>query len=600
MEMHRMTSKKINAFPLFARTAVSLCVLTLVTSVAAQTAATALSAEREKTRARIADVVADQVRDSDTSLSLGRQLSPGMQETVSRVEAASARGKRPVRPGAREGSLSALDTLASTVSPPPTRSARRSTPEQGSGNQALVYTPDFSRQVMSFAQLAGKDVVDLPRLEDPTGAPFAAALNTDATTWGLPDILAEGLLVSPAQKQVAASLEIAQAQKDQANADWFPSASVRLTGGKSAADPGGLTDDNYANHSLRVTQPVINRVLNHNVTSSERAQEAAFLRRDDNQEAVALSLTQATVNLAAARLTINFADALETQLINVLRYLETRAQAGATSQADLERARTRVAAAKQTRLDQQAAYKSSLYEVDRLTEQTPGALRLPFLNQLTPLPATQSEVRELVRQNSTSIKALQRDIESQEAVVASQKARLLPVFGLSLERDIQKNASSFETPVNSFNRLLGVVSWQASLGGKEFYIAEEARAELRKRQSKLEEESRKLDQAVESDFSSLLSATLRITAAETEQRAALAVVDAVQAQLQSGRLGNLLEALDASDRLFAARSRQIQALTQQFAAQSQLLRQMGQLARLAAPPAAEPAAPSTPVTQVTW
>ena len=116
----------------------------------------------------------------------------------------------------------------------------------------------------------------------------------------------------------------------------------------------------------------------------------------------------------------------------------------------------------------------------------------------------------------------------------------------------------------------------------------------------MEEESRKLDQAVESDFSSLLSATLRITAAETEQRAALAVVDAVQAQLQSGRLGNLLEALDASDRLFAARSRQIQALTQQFAAQSQLLRQMGQLARLAAPPAAEPAAPSTPVTQVTW
>jgi outer membrane protein len=457
--------------------------------------------------------------------------------------------------------------------------------------QTPVYTPDFSRQVLSFTQLAGKDVVDLPRSDDPTGAATPTLPASEATTWGLPDILAEGLQISPVQKQALSSLEIAQSQKDQAAADWFPSASVRLAAGSTTASPGDLRDSGYRNHSLRLTQPVFNRGLNNNLSSAERALEAAQLRRTDSLQAVALTLTQATVNLAAARLTINFADEQENQLRNVLRYLDLRAQAGATSQADLERARTRVAAARQTRLDQQAVYKSSLYEVDRLIEQTPTALRLPYLNQLPALPATLNELLALVRQNSATVQALQRDVQAQQAVVAAQKAKLLPTFGLSLERDLQKNLSGEATSVNSYNRLLGVMTWQASLGGKEIYAADEAQAELRKRQSKLDEESRKLEQAVSSDFASLQSATLRITAAETEQRAALAVTDAVQAQLKSGRLGNLLEALDASDRLFAARSRQIQALTQQFAAQSQLLRQIGLLTGLAAAPAKAAPAP---------
>lgn len=590
-----MPTKNTMPSQLFALSAVATCALALVTAASAQTTPAKLTTDRDKTRARIAEVTADQVRESDSSLTLGRSLSPDLQAVVARVGAVASRGKEPVRPSANLGALATLRGSEAVSPPAPTRMARRTAPQAGAADQAPVFTPDFSRQVLSFSQLAGSDVIDLPRLEDAAGAMPAPTLASDETTWGLPDILAEGLLLSPAQKQVAASTEVAKAQRDQAKADWYPTASVRAVAGATTADPPSLQDNKYQNHAIRLTQPVYNPALSNNLKSSESLLQAAKLRRDDSLESVALSLTQATVNLAAARLTINFADAQETQLINVLRYLETRAQAGATSQADLERARTRVLAAKQTRLDQQAAYKSSLYELERLIEQSPQALRLPYLNQLPALPATQGELRELVRENSTAIKALQQDVQAQEAVVAAQKARLLPTVGLSLERDIQRNTAGLDTPVNTYNRLLGVVSWQASLGGKESYLTEEAQAELRKRQSKLEEEVRKLDQAVDSDFSNLQSATLRISAAEGEERAAVAVVNAVQTQLKSGRLGNLLEALDASDRLFAARNRQIQALTQQFSAQSQLLRQIGLLSNLAAKPVtAEPVAAAVP------
>lgn len=560
--------------------------LTMVAAAVAQTPAAALNAERERTRTRIAEVTADVPRESDTSLTLGRSLNPGLQQSLARLDEAATRGKAPFKPGPREGNLVLAD--GPTVSaPPPTRVARRDAPQVDPAKAALVYTPDFSRQLLSFAQLAGKEVVDLPRSDAADGAPYQALAPKDETTWGLSDIVTEGLLVSPLQAQVVANLEAAQALKNQAGAAWYPSLSVRATAGVSKATPGGIgrLDKDYRNHSIRLTQPIFNPGLNSDIKSADSVQQAALSRQASSLEEVALSLTVATVNLAAARLTIDFADEQETQLISVLRYLETRAQAGATSQADLERARTRVLQAKQTRIDQQATYKTSLAELDRLIEQKPMSLRLPYLNQLPALPATRNEIAELVRKNSAAIKALEKDVEAQVAVVAATKAKLLPTFGLSAERDIQKNTSGIETPVNMFSRLLGVAEWRVSLGGRELYEIDEAQSELRKRQAKLEEESRKIEQAVESDFANLQSATLRITAAENEQRAALAVADAVQTQLKSGRMGNLLEALDASDRLFASRSRQIQALKEQYSAQSRLLGQIGLLSGLALAPA---------------
>jgi outer membrane protein TolC len=460
--------------------------------------------------------------------------------------------------------------------------ARRAAPEPKDATQPLVFTPDFSRQILSFAQISGKDIIDLPRLEDQNAPMTVSNAITDANTWGLADIVAEGLVVSPTLVQALADQDAANQRARGGRADWFPTLSVRATAGSISESATGVGNNDFRNHTLRLTQPVFNPVLDKNLDNLRLSEKSQQLRTIDSMEAVAVTLTQATVNLAATRLTINFADQQETQLINVLRYLEARTQAGATSQADLERARTRVLAAKQTRLDQQAAYKSSLFELERLIEQSPLALRLPSLNDLPPLPRTQAELRDLVRQNSAVLQALQLDVDSQQALVAAQKAKLLPTFGLSAERDVQKNILAQDTAVIGVSRLLGVVTWQASLGGKELYQAKEAEAELFKRKSKLEEEMRRIDTAVESDFSSLQSVTLRLTSSQSEQRAAQAVVDAVQEQLKSGRLGNLLEALDATDRLFSARSRQLQALQEQFTAQANLLKQMGQLSRVQA------------------
>jgi outer membrane protein TolC len=122
-----------------------------------------------------------------------------------------------------------------------------------------------------------------------------------------------------------------------------------------------------------------------------------------------------------------------------------------------------------------------------------------------------------------------------------------------------------------------VVNWATSLGGKEWFQAEQARSEMRAREAKLTDESQRLTQAIEADHALLQSAVLRMQTAQQEQASASTVVDAVAEQLQIGRLGSLLDALDASERYFQARQRLAQAIGQNIKAHAQILQRMGQL-----------------------
>jgi outer membrane protein TolC len=100
---------------------------------------------------------------------------------------------------------------------------------------------------------------------------------------------------------------------------------------------------------------------------------------------------------------------------------------------------------------------------------------------------------------------------------------------------------------------------------------------LTNRQARIDEETQRALQSADADFALLQSATLRLQSAQSEKEAATRVVNAVQEQLRTGRMGSLLDALDASERLFAARQRVLQTLAQQMQAQAQLARRLGAL-----------------------
>jgi outer membrane protein TolC len=546
--------------------------------------------EREKTLGKVNAVTADQPKKYDTSYQLARTRES--ESTV--LTSLAAKESAPTKPrnadktevpyGWALGSLPPIETQA----PSPKRLIKRQAPAfTEDGSSKPQYTPDFSRQKAQLAELAGRLVVDLPRLELTVSgklpaAPTAQELATLAEqAWSIADVVNIGLANSTVLQSSRAQLQAASDRTGQARADFFPTMSARIAKGhENSTSLGSATDAHiYETKALRLAVPVYNRTINQNHLSAKKQEASARLKQQGALEAVALSLAKATVDVATSRLNLDFSDDLLVQMNQILGYVEVRTQSGVTSQSDLERARTRLLTATQGRLDLQASYKTALYELERLVGQSPSALRLPMLNALPGLPTTKAEIRQLTKELNADLRALRENVAAQEAAVAAISGKVLPTVGISLENDLNSNVSA-TSPEQHNKRALVVLSWSASMGGKEVYAESEARAELRNRIAQLSEETQKVEQAIEADFALLQSATLRIAAGQSEQIAAARVTESVKEQIKTGRMGSLLDALDASERLYGARSRVVAALGQQMQAQAQLLRWLGGLSEL--------------------
>lgn len=430
---------------------------------------------------------------------------------------------------------------------------------------------------LHFSDLAKAQFLTLPQIEQADNEPLQDRSKPQSGT-PLQELIRRGLSTNPQLQQVQAQQESAQAQRKAARADLLPSFSIRSATGPEQSQTVGSAPNKhtYNMNSLRLTQPVYNRVLQNEFAATQQAESAADLRLRSAHENTVVSVVRATVDLAAAKLVLQFSDVQLTQLQSIMTYLENRAAAGASSQADLERARTRVFGARQTRLEQQAAYRNAMVELQRITGSQPEAIELPSIQQFPAFTMDRKALHEWAVTQNADIRALQRDVDVQQLRVKAELARYQPVVGLSLEHDSSKNIQGTNNR-HTDTRALVVVNWATSLGGKEWFQSQVASAELRQREARLTDEKQRMGQALDTDLAMLESSKLRIGAAQLEQASAARVVDAVEEQLRTGRLGSLLEALDASERYFGARQRLTLAVGQTIKAHAQILQRVGQL-----------------------
>ena len=544
--------------------------------------------EREQTRSMIENVKADQKATLDYSNSLGQKLNMPLLKKNQKIETV-------VLNNTSTNSNSNADSKMTPVVigqwpdllPPSDKKLIVNPRPRGVKNDdgSLVYTPDFSRQRLTLGLLNNSPFIDLPvqDLENISASENVKKNKFDIDkSLTLADLVYAGINYSPVIDQAQSQLEIAIARSKSARAELMPKASVRYANGKedSQADGSAKNTHTTTSSAYRISQPLINIPATQDWMSELSNQDAATWRLHASREAVALSVVNAMINLSTARMTLDFADEQLIEFNRLLEYIESRNQTGASSVADMERTRTRVLQAKQARIEQQANYRNAQTELERLTGLNPTAIQLPYLNQLPGLPNTQAELRRIVWENSYDLRTLRKDIRAQEFNISSQYSRYLPTLSFSLERDEGKNIRG-TNPQQVDNRAIAVVNWEMSLGGKELYAARAAQAELANRKARLNEESEKSLQAIDSDFSLLQSATLRIVTGQSEQQAAQIVLLSVREQIKNGRVSSLLEALDANEKYFNSRQRLIQTLAQQIQAQAQILRRIGVLGQVA-------------------
>lgn len=545
--------------------------------VCAQTLAPSeeLERQRQATRELIDRVTAEKPRALDTATSFDRALPSDM---IARYKELNVNPSLDTRlPEARQQWV--LPPVQPTA--PPTV-VRRPQAIQAKTN---LSTPDFSRQKIAFADVIGQPTVDLPEPEEGLGSSAAKGDSSELKklVLGLSDVVLSGLAYSPEVKAVEAREKSAGYRVLKARADLLPTVALRLADGREHSVAPGATAGSahsYSNTSARLTQPLIDYPAFHNWKANEHLQGAAELRSQAVREQVSFALVEAVVKATVARATVQFSDELIENLDSVLKYQDQRTQSGAASQAELERARSRVLAARQARLDQQAVYKTALLELDRLLGFVPRRLTAPYLNQLPGLPRSQSEIRDIALAANADVAALNAEVNAQQAQMRSQYSKLMPTVVASLENDQSSNNGGVLGSRRDA-RALVIMNWSLSLGGKEVHAGREAAADLQELQQRLEKARNDVMQSVDNDFALLQAASLRISLGQQEQASALQVTSAVREQLRVGRISSLLDALDASDRLYQARIRLTQALSDQMLAQAQLLKHMRRLADVA-------------------
>jgi outer membrane protein, adhesin transport system len=444
--------------------------------------------------------------------------------------------------------------------------------------QAKAQPAPLAQPTIRLADIANSSVMALP---DMMADPMPTANSVLGSAVSLADLVRQGLQQSPQLRQSEAQVDAARSGRKLARADLLSNFSVRYAAGPENSRAPGQTTSHHRRDvgTVRLTQPLFNASLTHEWQSSQQVESAAQRRLQAAKDNVTLSVVRATIDLSAARLVLDFSNVQLAHLQNILDYLEQRAAAGASSVSDLERAKSRVFTARQTRMEQQAAYRNAFNELRRLTQQAPTAIRLPSMVDFPALQAEGTTLQALAIQNNPDILAAELDVRAQEKRVKAEWSKYKPEIGVSLEYDDSRNVRGINGP-NHDVRALVVANWAVSLGGKEWHQAEQAMAEMRQKEARLEDEKQRLLQTLESDATLFESAVFRVATAQLEQEAAGKVIAAVEAQLSSGRLGSLLEALDASERFFASRQRLVQAIAQQLKAHAQLLARVGQLGDL--------------------
>ncbi len=95
-----------------------------------------------------------------------------------------------------------------------------------------------------------------------------------------------------------------------------------------------------------------------------------------------ISAVNAYLSLVSSRLQADMTRDFETQLAELLSYIEKRASAGAASISDMARVRARSQATLSSRLEQESAHAAAGIEFVRLTNLVPRKVRLPVLEDV--------------------------------------------------------------------------------------------------------------------------------------------------------------------------------------------------------------------------
>jgi len=382
-----------------------------------------------------------------------------------------------------------------------------------------------------------------------------------------------------------ARTEQAKAQTGQALALLLPSVAVRLSRGYETSEPSVNVDETTgeliasdthlrSDAALTVRQPLFDLPS----FLDWRRRKAIEQARGDNYRASDGDAYVASVNaylsLVSSRLQSDVTRDFESQLADLLTYIEKRASAGAASVSDMARVRARSQATLSSRLEQESAHAAAGVEFVRLTNLVPRRVRLPVPEDVGAayVPESLDVAVATAMRSNPEIAALTAETQAAKIDISAAEGRFFPRVDAEYTDTYSQHAGGDPKDQGQRDRRsMLVLNWSLYSGGGDYKYHLERTAKYKELRYRLDDQRRRVVQSLSANYATLATTRERIASGYLELESISIAAEAMSKRMLSGNQ-SLLDLLDVYDRFYQVRSRLVSLHALEMTTVAQLVR----------------------------
>ncbi|MCB1538947.1 MAG: TolC family outer membrane protein [Rhodospirillales bacterium] len=391
------------------------------------------------------------------------------------------------------------------------------------------------------------------------------AISASAEELSLENAVSRGMITNPEYGVVANNRMATQEEYQQGRGLLLPSVDLRASVGpdwnKNVTTLGngktnGQTRETY-DYSATLTQNLFAGGAHMaEINRQEKRVESASWRVEETAQLVGLSIVQSYLEVMRQRDLLQIAKDNVAEHMNMLNEIQSGAQAGRSTEADVNQAESRVASARAQEADVRLALRDAESQFIRYTGEKPDILVMPKV----PSDQLQSSVDEAVDAatvNSPTLGIYEADADVAWQEYQATKANFLPKVDLQLQGRQYNDLGGVIQVAKNANAQV-IANWNIFRGGIDTHNKREAVYRHAQAKENRAEQARVIEDNLRQSWASMVAAGERAKEFNAQADSNAKVVQGYKDQFELDRR-TLLDVLDAQNELFVSRSNAVNA-----------------------------------------
>lgn len=360
---------------------------------------------------------------------------------------------------------------------------------------------------------------------------LAPSLSMAARDWTLPALLQAVQATHPSVAGRRADEAAAQANRDAAGWQRFPTPSVEL--GSHALGSTNSDSLNGSTRAIRLDQPLwAGGRIDAGIDAADQRLQAAGAAIGETQLELSVKVANAASEALRQQERMRVAQGHVAQQDKLLEMIRRRVAQEVSATADLNLAQSRMLASVNDVNAAKQALRVALAQLEQLVGE-PVRSVIGSTADEAGLPDGRDSLLARTLDLSPRLKRLRSEQQQAEATVRERRAVLSPAVLLRLEN--VQGAPLVGSGVGSTNRALLVLQWQTGAGLSAVSAVSEARSQVESVRQAREAAMRDVTQQFETDWAQWTDARLRLEVARRIQGTAAEVADSYARQYVAGR-----------------------------------------------------------------